>query len=497
MSLTVGELVQQPQLRLTVLAGHAGLERAVEWAHSCDLPDPWSWVGPRQALLTNGGSIPLTAADQVECARKLSQIGVVAIGVGDQMGAPQLAPELLQACDELALPLFTVPYPLPFIAVAKAVAASTALSQTRRVRMASRLYEFAGRDLLTTTDEVALLSTVGSLIDHDVAVVDAHCLHPWFRGVPTPDWLVGARPRRGSPRSDIAALWESQLEPRIHAVPLAGTIDAMALFRPRRASVADQSSLLHAAAVLSASVSRRAMDQVQSNRLHVEYLNRIMVEQNRFGFESDGWMRQLGYRGPVRGVVLVGESREDRELVVGRLQRHGVKLSATVQRERHVLVAQHEHLPEMLRHTLPPGVRVGLGAEAALDRTHQSIKEAVWAVLSETAQPEDTIAEFSASHEWMGFRSPADGEDFLRRTLGPLLDQTPAHRDLLQTLRVYLEADRSPQRAAEVLSVHRQTVIQRLHRIEALLKVRIADTETISKLWLAVRIHGGGHRDQP
>lgn len=141
------------------------------------------------------------------------------------------------------------------------------------------------------------------------------------------------------------------------------------------------------------------MDQVQSNRLHVEYLNRIMVEQNRFGFESDGWTRQLGYRGPVRGLVLVGESREDRELVVGRLQHHGVRLSATVQRERHVLVVQHEHLPEMLRHTPQTGVTAGLGAEATLDRTHQSLEEAVWAVLAQTPRPGISVVEFSTSHE--------------------------------------------------------------------------------------------------
>ncbi len=53
MSITVRELLQLPHLRLTLTAGASGLDRAISWVHTSDLPDPWRWTGPAELLLTN------------------------------------------------------------------------------------------------------------------------------------------------------------------------------------------------------------------------------------------------------------------------------------------------------------------------------------------------------------------------------------------------------------------------------------------------------------
>ena len=44
MAITVAELLAEPQLGLSLLAGSAGLGNRVTWAHTSDLPRLWEWV---------------------------------------------------------------------------------------------------------------------------------------------------------------------------------------------------------------------------------------------------------------------------------------------------------------------------------------------------------------------------------------------------------------------------------------------------------------------
>jgi PucR-like helix-turn-helix protein/diguanylate cyclase with GGDEF domain len=64
---------------------------------------------------------------------------------------------------------------------------------------------------------------------------------------------------------------------------------------------------------------------------------------------------------------------------------------------------------------------------------------------------------------------------FARRTLGPLAEPDPAMRRLAETLRVVLENQGSPRRAAHVLGVHENTVAKRLRAVEELLGDEVRD----------------------
>ncbi|MFI9269454.1 helix-turn-helix domain-containing protein [Kitasatospora sp. NPDC052896] len=86
-----------------------------------------------------------------------------------------------------------------------------------------------------------------------------------------------------------------------------------------------------------------------------------------------------------------------------------------------------------------------------------------------------------------------DPADFLRRTLGPLLDHDARRgTELVPTLAAYFAAGGSPTRAAEALFVHPNTVARRLDRVATLLDdpawhrpARALD------LQLALRLHHG------
>ncbi len=58
---------------------------------------------------------------------------------------------------------------------------------------------------------------------------------------------------------------------------------------------------------------------------------------------------------------------------------------------------------------------------------------------------------------------------------------------MLESLRAFLRENRSWQRAAAALSVHKQTLVYRMRRVEELTGRRLDSTEHVAELWIALR----------
>lgn len=127
-----------------------------------------------------------------------------------------------------------------------------------------------------------------------------------------------------------------------------------------------------------------------------------------------------------------------------------------------------------LRHTLdrPEGVRVAIGPPApgvpGMRRSHLSALQA------------ERIAHLGRSGEWLwdhgevrlaalATADPEHAHWFVQDVLGPLASDGDRVRELRETLRTYLAAERSLRTAAELLHVARNTVTYRVRRAEELL----------------------------
>ena len=112
--LTVGQLLEVPDFKLRLVAGAAGLDRPVRWAHSTELLNPGPYLRGNEVVLTVGAS--LTDPSRCETfARSVnaSKAAAIGFGIGDVMDEPPEA--LRKACDELDLPLLEVPSEVPFL----------------------------------------------------------------------------------------------------------------------------------------------------------------------------------------------------------------------------------------------------------------------------------------------------------------------------------------------------------------------------------------------
>ncbi|BDZ65109.1 PucR family transcriptional regulator [Agromyces mangrovi Wang et al. 2018] len=103
------------------------LDAPVDWAHASDLADPTPFLDGNGLLLTTGrqfeGAESGFADDYVA---RLVERGVVGLGFGTEVLRDGTPESLVAACRSRRLPLVEVPYPTPFIAIERAVAADVA-----------------------------------------------------------------------------------------------------------------------------------------------------------------------------------------------------------------------------------------------------------------------------------------------------------------------------------------------------------------------------------
>src|SRR5262245_45978227 len=133
--LSVAELVDDPQLGLELVAGHAGAGREIEAAAVSELANPGPWLQGGELLLTIGLLLPTTIEGCRAYLAELDAAGVQAVGLGLGADLPhQQAPaRLVTPADEIGMPLLTVPDPVPFIAVTKAVFAYRARAERQEL----------------------------------------------------------------------------------------------------------------------------------------------------------------------------------------------------------------------------------------------------------------------------------------------------------------------------------------------------------------------------
>jgi hypothetical protein len=129
--LTVRQLLDVPEFRLRLVAGAAGLDRPVRWAHSTELLDPGPYLRGNEVVLTVGAAL----GDPGRCAefaRSVNACRASAIGYGIGDVTPDVPAALREACERLGLPLFEVPPDVPFLSFTEWFADRLASSREER-----------------------------------------------------------------------------------------------------------------------------------------------------------------------------------------------------------------------------------------------------------------------------------------------------------------------------------------------------------------------------
>jgi PucR family transcriptional regulator, purine catabolism regulatory protein len=487
MPLWLSELLADPSLGAEVIAGRGGVDRRgpIRWAHISELPDPTPWLEGGELLLTTG----LGVKDRPDLQRRfvggLADRGVVAVGFAMDVSLSAVPPAMIAACDEAELPLFTVPYEIPFIAVSRRVAQHAFEEHYATLRSAVDLHRRVLADVIADAGVAQVLGTVGRAMPGvALAAFD-------FAG----SELARSDPSGVAVGFDAASLWASLPRDRSRAtveLPDRVLTSATVSFGEHLEAVVvaispapllEHEELLFEQGVAGVSLelardrsmrhAHRAqvddlLEEVAAGRISTSLVERTL---HRLGVKPLQGFRVLAV-GPPTGWSVSDDAVcsvvEDALLplgppIVGRLD--GVVHAVVPD-----LPGTAEQVVAALERRGWSAIAVGRSrVKSELDALRSAVREAGVALhLDDQASIRDVDA-LGLPGLLAGIRDDLGAADFVTQVLGPIIDhdeRESAH--LVATLRAYLAHGCRPGPAADELNVHRHTLAYRLDRIRDL-----------------------------
>ena len=469
--LTLRQFVELPAVRDAapqVAVPPADDGAAVRWVHSSEIYEIGPLLSGGDLLLTTGlGLSGVDAGARRHWVRELADRGITAIAVELGRSLPVLPPELLDEARRSGLPLFVLHRVVPFIRICEEANGVILHADARRLRTADAVLQAVHRALAagggtpalvacaseSTGGPVALVTRSGQVVAaagvRDQRATDRLLRRPAAAApvrVWEVDWgaiLLGEGP--GTDRHGLEVLADRLAAVAAVSVGAAGTGGAG---DPRAALLADLLA-----------------DTVPGTR-------ELLLRAGLADFHPVPAARVLG---------LAASAPDPRRVLAGWLgtaARHGVELLADrVRGEALGLVA----VPPGVGGTDPAGWLVSVLPEEAagtavgppvpLPEAGHSLRQAHVALPTVTLLGLGTVATREVTlPRLLGELDDAGLERLVGDALRPLVAWDEAHgSDLVQTLASHLRHAGNRTATAAALHVHRQSLYQRLGRIEQLL----------------------------
>ena len=212
--LSVRELLAE--LHVTVHGGEAGLDGPVRWVHASELLDPTPWLSGGEIMLTTGLQLDDEETQRSFVAR-LADHGLAGIGVGTGFAHDTVPEAMVEEADARGLPIFEVPYEVPFIAITERAFVRLVNEQYELLRRSIAAQERLQRIVLSERGLPAVASALSASLAGAVVVLDG-------RG----EVLAAQAFHRPLPDDEIAAMardihergGDAQLPPRAVALPV-------------------------------------------------------------------------------------------------------------------------------------------------------------------------------------------------------------------------------------------------------------------------------------
>jgi purine catabolism regulator len=488
-SITVRELVGIPSLRMSVLAGEGGLDRALTWAHPCELPDPTEWLNGGELVLSVGMALSEDPPEQVAYIERLHAADAGAVAFGDTAYAKALSDEARATADRLGLPVLWVAYEVPYIAVTRAVIDASRREEGSRLQQLQRAYEAVRASAAQGADPQALVRTLAELTRCRLHVLELPYGNVVFGDRRAPDpVLLDALLAEAAQRPHLPAVLRLAAgdDDTALALPVQASRVAVLLAVPRRGK-ADVALLQHVATILAVEVEKRFGDRERQRRLGAELLAKL-IDQTLEAGDADRRLTECGLGDEPRALVAWHAPGADGDATLHhRLTARGIPHLLLHREVSYALVPAAEPMLAAFAEeaTGPVGVSAELGRPS---RASDAAREARLAL--EMARSEHrsrfTYGERARGAPFLP-ASLSDAEAVVANLLGPLIDYDAEHETrLLESLRCFLEHNRSWQRTAERLHIHKQTLHYRMRRVEELTGRRLDSTGDVAALWYAL-----------
>jgi PucR family transcriptional regulator, purine catabolism regulatory protein len=225
--LTVRELLAG--LSVTLHGGATGLDGPVRWVHASELLDPTPWLKGGEIMLTTGLQLGDAEAQRGFIAR-LADHGLAGVGLGTGFAHDTVPEAMKEEADARGLPLFEVPYEVPFIAVTERAFERLVNEQYELLKRSIAAQERLQRIVLSERGLPAVAAALSTSVGGTIVVLDGRseplAMQAFHR--PLPDALlaelsedVRARGAQADPGGMLPA--HPELASRALVLPVAPT----------------------------------------------------------------------------------------------------------------------------------------------------------------------------------------------------------------------------------------------------------------------------------
>ncbi|MFD7135951.1 PucR family transcriptional regulator [Streptomyces sp. NPDC059894] len=524
---TLASLVHHSALKLTVRAGEDRLDVPVRWAHVSELADPVPYMEGGELLLIT--ALKLDAEDPQAMRRyvkRLAGAGVVGLGFAVGVAYEETPKALVDAAEEVGMPLLEVPRRTPFLAISKAVSAAIAADQYRAVTAGFAAQRELTRQALTDGPE-GLLASLATQVDGWAALYDASgavvaAAPEWaarraarltaeverLRERPAPASVVAGGPEL-SDHDDRVELHSLGTGRRPRAALAVGTASAL--------GTAERYAVHSAIALLTLTTERSRSLHAAEQRIGAAVLRMLLAGEPDHARAVAGDLYGPLLDAPFRVIVAepaharaaagAGETAGDlAEVVESAAARSGEAVLVVPEGDRLVALAADggatvaacvRYATALENARSSAGGRdgdddepvVGLSAPSGPTAAAGAYKQAEQA-LSVARRRGRVLVE----HEQLAAGSvlPLLADDAVRAFADGLLRSLHEHDatgrgDLVASLRAWLSRHGQWDAAAADLGVHRHTLRYRMRRVEEILGRSLDDPDVRMELWLALK----------
>ena len=510
--LTVRALTEE--LELELVAGDGEADRPIRWVHISELEDPTQWLTGSELLLTTGIALS-TPAKQRRFVGLLAEKGLAGLGLGTGFEHKNLPKAMVDAAAKHGLPLFEVPYEMPFIALTERAFTELVNEGYGVLERGLALQERLERLVIEEAGLGSILSAIGTAVAGSALLLDANGMFLGGEGVDGPPLRALAAEIADRTRLARVAPFtpeHSELAPRAVAVPLPdgdlaearawlavvkreGELTEFDRLIARQAAIAVALEMMRERAVRQ--TERRLAGDVLAEALSGRLDEREVRGRLRpFGVGSQAAVLVFELEDPARAA-------DDLEEALGREGITALVASTTAVRNKELLCAvvdasagEPVEVARAARAELARDrgrVRAAASRVGSASSVHRSFHEARCA-LEATSLRNGDAPEVASHHDLGAFTLllALQDDEALRLYSDSLLEPIESTEgeyggELLRSLEAFIEQNGQWERAARELYCHRHTLRYRIRRVEELTGRDLSRAHDRIELWLALR----------
>lgn len=538
MPLTIAEALETlPVLASAqVVAGAAGLNRAIRWTHIVDNDEVLSWVRAGDLLLTTAFALKDNPGSELVMVPQQADQGIAGMLVSIGRYIRTLPPETLEAADALGFPIVVIPWEVPLVEVTRAIHERIIREQYELTEQIYNIHQvlsqlvLEGGGLQTLAERLSELLGCSVTIEDDALRLQAHASLEPLDEVRRRSIAEGATPADVAAHLKDNGLFERlKTDPRPQRVPAApelgmeleriiapilvggdlyGYIWIIASQHPLREldSLAIERAAHIAALILSREQSVYAAEQRIKSRL-VENLMDPSGVQSPYALQEV--LAQFGLQGRYQLVALENVKHGPARLAAlvrtaeQVLADRGLPGAALEWGQRLLLILDAGKTPTptevanlLIERCAGQNLRLSAGISAEWEepeRTQAAYQEALQALQAGLAlDPAGGRAWEYDRLGYLGWLGTLPAETHSRSPYLHLLEQIEAHdrkheSEYLGTLECYLDHHLNTSHTAAALFIHRNTLLKRLARLQELWPLHLDDPYFVLNLHLAVK----------